>query len=441
MGNAQRTDDRPDLVTPELTAGRSWINDRLPAIRLLPLAILCLSQTIAWSAADDEPVIREPAINAQASDSQTLAPGHADRLRPRHSALAGRLHASLATDPMPTCVEAELQLHLKSDLFGDRDGSRVVVPGDLAASQLWRRLTSDDPSERMPPADSEPNLSAAQIQLIGRWIKAGAPWSGHWSFEPPDAILGHRHPVTAGLATAIDRFIAKPLGIAGLQPSPETDKADIAASRYIRFDRSASDNSRDLINTRRINFPARTNGWVDRLLGSPRYGEHMARAWLDAARYADTDGYQNDRTRYMSPWRDWVIMAMNQNMPYDQFTIEQLAGDMLPDATLYQQVATGFGRNHRINSEGGSIPAEWAAEYVVDRVDTLGTIWLGLTVGCARCHDHKYDPISQREYYRLFAFFNNVPEWGLGPNNGNSPPFIKIPKAWPHLGRRRDAGD
>jgi hypothetical protein len=160
----------------------------------------------------------------------------------------------------------------------------------------------------------------------------------------------------------------------------------------------------------------------------------MARSWLDAARYADTDGYQNDRIRYMSPWRDWVIMALNQNMPYDQFTIEQLAGDMLPGATLHQQVATGFGRNHRINSEGGAIPAEWAVEYVVDRVDTLGTIWLGLTVGCARCHDHKYDPISQREYYRLFAFFNNVPEWGLGPNNGNSPPFIKVPDSWPHLG-------
>jgi hypothetical protein len=159
----------------------------------------------------------------------------------------------------------------------------------------------------------------------------------------------------------------------------------------------------------------------------------MARPWLDAARYADTDGYQNDRTRYMWPWRDWVIMALNENMPFDQFTIEQLAGDMLPNATLFQQIATGFGRNHRINSEGGSIPEEWAVEYVVDRVDTLGTVWLGLTVSCARCHDHKYDPLTQRDYYRLFAFFNNVPEWGLGPNNGNSPPFIAFPKSWPHL--------
>ena len=142
---------------------------------------------------------------------------------------------------------------------------------------------------------------------------------------------------------------------------------------------------------------------VDRLLKSPRYGEHMAVPWLDAARYADTDGYQNDRLRYMWPWRDWVVMALNENMPFDQFTVEQLAGDMLPDATLLQQIATGFNRNHRINSEGGSIPEEWSVEYVVDRVDTTATVWLGLTMGCARCHDHKYDPISQKEYYQLFA--------------------------------------
>ena len=177
---------------------------------------------------------------------------------------------------------------------------------------------------------------------------------------------------------------------------------------------------------------------VDRLLDSPRYGEHMAVAWLDAARYADTDGYQNDRYRYMHVWRDWVVLALNDNKPYDEFLVEQLAGDMLPDATLKQQIATGFCRNHRINSEDGSIPQEWHVENVVDRVDTLGTAILGLTIGCARCHDHKYDPLSAREYYQLFAYFNNVPEWGVGPNNGNSPPFVKVPESWPALSPEED---
>ena len=179
---------------------------------------------------------------------------------------------------------------------------------------------------------------------------------------------------------------------------------------------------------------------IDRLMHSPRYGEQMALPWLEASRYADTDGYQNDRYRYQHVWRDWVIQAFNDNMPYDQFVIEQLAGDMLPGATLTQQIASGFGRNHRINSEDGSIPEEWRTENVVDRVDTFGTVLLGLTIGCARCHDHKYDPISQQEYYQLFAYFNNIAEWGVGPNNGNSPPFIEVPEelAKPFAGRKPD---
>ena len=179
--------------------------------------------------------------------------------------------------------------------------------------------------------------------------------------------------------------------------------------------------------------------FVDRLLESPAFGEHMAVNWLEVARYADTDGYQNDRYRYHHVWRDWVIGAFNANKPYDQFIIDQLAGDMLPKATLTDQIATAFCRNHRINSEDGSIPEEWHVENVVDRVDTFGTAFLGLTVSCARCHDHKYDPISQQDYYELFAYFNNVPEWGVGPNNGNSPPFIKVPASWPNLTKQQDA--
>ena len=166
---------------------------------------------------------------------------------------------------------------------------------------------------------------------------------------------------------------------------------------------------------------------VARLLNSPRYGEHMALAWLDAARYADTSGYQADWERFMWPWRDWVVEAINANLPFDQFTVEQLAGDLLPNATPSQVLATGFNRNHRINDEGGSLDAEFEVEYVVDRVDTTSTVWLGLTAGCARCHDHKYDPISQKEYYRLFAFFNNVPEKGIDGRHGAAKPFIEVP--------------
>ena len=166
---------------------------------------------------------------------------------------------------------------------------------------------------------------------------------------------------------------------------------------------------------------------VDRLLASPRYGERMAARWLDAARYADTNGYQTDAERSMWRWRDWVIEAFNRNMPFDQFTIEQIAGDMLPNATLDQKIATGFNRNHRGNGEGGIIPEEYAVEYVVDRVDTTSTVWLGLTLGCARCHDHKYDPITQKEFYQLFAYFNNVPEKGKAWKYGNSPPVVQAP--------------
>src|SRR5207302_8082208 len=166
---------------------------------------------------------------------------------------------------------------------------------------------------------------------------------------------------------------------------------------------------------------------VDRLLQSPRYGERMATPWLNGARYADTNGYQNDGERVMWRWRDWVIDAFNSNMPFDRFTVEQNAGDMLPRATLDQKIATGFNRNHRGNSEGGIIPEEYQVEYVVDRVDTTFTVWLGLTMGCGKCHDHKYDPLTQKEFYQVFAYFNNVPEHGKAIKYGNSPPFIKAP--------------
>ncbi|GMW03018.1 MAG: hypothetical protein AMXMBFR84_41540 [Candidatus Hydrogenedentota bacterium] len=299
-------------------------------------------------------------------------------------------------------------------------------------SAFVERITSDDAETRMPPPDSHKELTPAQREVLVRWANEGAEYEPHWAFvasvrpEVP-AVRDRKWPVTE-----IDYFILRELEANGLSPSAQADRSTLlrrvtldltglppTAAETESFLSDISDDAYDRV--------------VDRLFASPQYGEHMALDWLEAARYADTDGYQNDRLRYMHVWRDWVILAMNENLPFDQFVIEQLAGDLLPSATLRQQIATGFNRNHRINSENGSLPDEWLVEYVADRVDTFGTVFLGLTMGCARCHDHKYDPVTQREYYGLFAYFNNVPEWGIGPNNGNSPPFVEVPAHWPHL--------
>lgn len=328
--------------------------------------------------------------------------------------------------------QAELRLDLKDNVFADRDGHRLVVPAKTEQSELLLRVTSNDVDARMPPKSEPRQLSSVQIDILRRWVEQGAAWTKHWAFEPakrPElpAVSKREWP-----RNEIDHFVLTRLDREQLSPSTQATRETLI--RRVTLDLTGLPPTPHEIDAFLADdMPGSFERVVDRLLASPRYGEHMARPWLDAARYADTDGYQNDRIRYMWPWRDWVIMALNDNMPFDQFTLEQIAGDMLPNPTLYQQIATGFGRNHRINSEGGSIPAEWAVEYVVDRVDTVGTIWLGLTVGCARCHEHKYDPISQRDYYELFAFFNNVAEWGLGPNNGNSPPFITPPKSWPFV--------
>ena len=313
----------------------------------------------------------------------------------------------------------------------------VIVAGDLDSSELIRRIVADDPDERMPPADSGKELSTKQVELLKRWIESGAEFQSHWAFIPPNKPLVPQIANDDWSSNSIDRFILQQLNQVGLKPNPPADKSTLIRRLSLdltgmpptpnEVDEFVSDAS-----------PNAVGKLVDRLMSSPRYGEHMALPWLEAARYADTDGYQNDRYRYQHVWRDWVIQAFNENMSYDQFIIEQLAGDMLPEPTLRQQIATGFGRNHRINSEDGSIPEEWRTANVVDRVDTFGTVFLGLTIECSRCHDHKYDPISQKDYYRLFAYFNNIAEWGVGPNNGNSPPFIQLPKSWPHLSADED---
>ncbi len=320
----------------------------------------------------------------------------------------------------------KLRFDIEADAKQDLGGRFAIVPGDLAKSEMIRRITAAEPARRMPPEASGRTLTDGEIDTIQRWIEQGAKWESHWSFVAPRRA---RLPETRDRRWSrndIDFFVLDRLEQEGLTPAPEADRATLI--RRVSLDLAGLPPTPAEVDAF-VNdkSPDAYEKVVDRLLASPRYGEHMAARWLDAARYADTNGYQTDAERYMWRWRDWVIEAFNRNLPFDQFTIEQIAGDMLPRATLDQKIATGFNRNHRGNGEGGIIPEEYAVEYVVDRVETTSTVLMGLTLGCARCHDHKYDPFTQKEFYQLFAYFNNVPERGKANKYGNSAPMIPAP--------------
>ena len=336
--------------------------------------------------------------------------------------------------PDSAARQGDLRLDRRADAVADRGGAAAIVPGDPNRSEAYLRIVSQEAGERMPPDDSGLALSAQQRETLRRWIAEGAAYEPHWSFIPP--VQPELPPAAGGGKTAhpIDRFVEARLAKLGVQSNPEADPAVLC--RRLHLDLTglpptiaeveafvAAYGSAKSPDAREQAYAAT----VDRLLASPRYAERMASPWLDAARYADTNGYQTDGPRRMWRWRDWVIDAFHRNQPFDEFTIEQLAGDLLPQPTLAQQIATGFHRNHRMNAEGGIIPEEFLAEYVADRVETTGTVWLGLTIGCARCHDHKYDPITQREFYQLFDFFNRVPEPGKALRDDNSPPTIMAP--------------
>lgn len=322
--------------------------------------------------------------------------------------------------------QADLRLDQESGLLGAAEATGVVVPGNAEASELFQRLLSNDPDLQMPPASSEKQISAVQIETIKGWINAGARWQKHWAFIAPRRPEIPQVKNEAWVRNPIDAFVLARLEREGLTPGPEASRATLirrlsldltglppALSAQDAYFGDGSDQAYERL--------------VDRLLASPQYGERMALEWLDAARFADTSGYQTDGERHMWRWREWVIESFNRNQPFDQFTIEQLAGDLLPNPSLDQLIATGFNRNHRANSEGGIIFDEYLLEYAVDRVETTGTVWLGLTVGCARCHEHKYDPISQKDFYQLIAFFNNIPERGRAIKYGNAAPFVKAP--------------
>jgi Protein of unknown function (DUF1553)/Protein of unknown function (DUF1549)/Concanavalin A-like lectin/glucanases superfamily/Planctomycete cytochrome C len=312
----------------------------------------------------------------------------------------------------------------KGKLRLDREVDARRVLGE--SSELVHRITADDADERMPPQDSGRTLTAAQTETLRRWVAEGARWEKHWAFVPPTRPEPPAVTDAGWPKTPIDRFILARLEQAGMKPSPEADRTTLI--RRMSFDLTGLPPTPAEVDAFLADrSPDPVGRLADRLLASPRYGERMAWRWLDAARYADTNGYQTDAGRDMWRWRDWVIEAYNRNLPFDRFTIEQLAGDLLPGAAMDQRIATGFNRNHRGNGEGGIISEEYAVEYVADRVETTSTVWLGLTVGCCRCHDHKFDPFTQREFYQLFAYFNNVPEKGRAEKFGNSPPYIKAP--------------
>ena len=319
--------------------------------------------------------------------------------------------------------EADLRLDVPEGAFAKRDGGQALVPGKPEESLVWQRITATDPDEVMPPPDSHLKLNASEKQLIRQWIAEGAEYKEHWALiaplrpevpEPPNATV--RNP--------IDAFISHRLLRDGLRQSPAADKATLIRrlSLDLRGLPPAPEEVSAFLND---NAPDAYEKLVDRFLDDPSYGERMAWPWLNAARYADSNGYQGDGERTMWPWRDWVVDAFNRNIPWDDLTIWQLAGDLLPNATMEQRLATGFLRNHPINGEGGRIAEENRVDYVMDMTETTGTVWLALTFNCCRCHDHKYDALTQEEYYKLSAFFNQTPVNG-GGGNPRTPPVLAV---------------
>lgn len=320
-----------------------------------------------------------------------------------------------------------LRLDRREDaLVGGKSGKPAIVPSNTGSSELVRRLQSTDPDDRMPPDEKGQPLTEAQRALLIRWISEGAEYKAHWAFIKPELPPLPAVKKTAWARNPLDLFVLERLEQEGIEPRPEADRSTLI--RRASLDLTGLPPRPEEIDAFLADTaPNAYERLVDRLLASAHYGERMAVDWLDAARYADTHGYHIDSARDMTAWRDGVIRAFNENQRFDQFTVEQIAGDLLPDASPRQKVASGFNRNHMINYEGGAIPDEYHTAYIIDRINTTTTTWLGLTVACAQCHDHKYDPITTRDYYGLFAIFNGVPENGLDGRNGNAVPIVKLP--------------
>lgn len=318
--------------------------------------------------------------------------------------------------------EGQRQAELR---FDEEAGIRKSFSGGLAKSEAWRRITSIDPDEKMPPADSHLELKTEQIAVLKQWIERGATWEGHWSFIPPARPAIPQVQGKGWVRNPIDRFILQRLEAEGLTPGEEADRERLLRRVYFdltglppdiqQIDAFLNDTSDDAYEK-----------VIDELLASKAFGERMALMWMDAARYGDSSVFHADGPRDMWPWRDWVINAYNSNKPFDEFTVEQLAGDLLPNATNEQRIATGFNRNNATTDEGGAIAEEFRVEYAVDRVKTTSMVWLGLSLECAQCHNHKYDPITMTDYYRFFAFFNQASDPGMQTRRGNQSPVVDV---------------
>ncbi|QDU51610.1 Planctomycete cytochrome C [Gimesia panareensis] len=322
-------------------------------------------------------------------------------------------HCFTCHGPDSATRAAGLRLDQRASATGKADsGKSAITPGKVQSSELMHRITASDENERMPPLEGAKPLNAKQIATLKAWIEQGAKYEAHWAFIAPKQPALPKVQNAAWPKNKIDVFVLARLERAGIQPAREAQRETLI--RRVAFDLTGLPPTlKEIDEFLADQSPNAYANMVDRYLASPAYGEHMARYWLDLARYADSNGYQYDTEREQWVWRDWVINAYNENKPFDKFTIEQLAGDLLPDATDQQRLATGFNRNHGITIEGGIIDEEYRTEYVMDRLVTTGEVWLALTIGCARCHEHKFDPISQQEFYQLYAFFNQVPERGM----------------------------
>src|SRR5688572_9530444 len=323
--------------------------------------------------------------------------------------------------------KAKLRLDQHEDaLKPAKSGDYAIVPGDTKKSTLVERITTEDEDDVMPPPKTKKKLSPQQKELLTRWIAEGAKWQSHWAFEAPKRPAPPEVKNEKWVRNEVDQFVLQRLEKEKLKPAPEADKPTLV--RRATLDLTGLPPTPEEVDAFLADkSPGAYEKVVDRLLNSPRYGENMARYWLDAARYADSHGYHIDSERSMWKWRDWVINAFNDNMPYDQFTVEQLAGDLLPEASVDQKVASGYVRCNMSTGEGGAITGEYQAKYTFDRMETTSTIWMGLTMTCARCHTHKYDPITHKEYYSLYSFFNNLNEAVMDGNRPNPDPFIKLP--------------
>jgi hypothetical protein len=321
--------------------------------------------------------------------------------------------------------KADLRLDTQEGLFATLDGVAMVSPGKPEASSLVERIRTHDPDDLMPPPESKNPMTQDQIDLLTTWVEQGAEWEGHWAFVAPRVPDLPQVNQSDWTRNPIDHFVLSKLESNGLPPNEAADRATLI--RRVAFDLTGLPPSPAEVKAFEENTdPSAYEQMVDDYLNSQKFGERMALAWMDLARYGDSSVYHADGPRYMWLWRDYVINAYNDNKPFDQFTIEQLAGDQIPGADTWQKVASGFNRNHGTTDEGGAIAEEYRVEYIVDRVKTTSMVWLGLTMECGQCHEHKYDPISQKEYYQFYAFFNQASDPGMQTRNGNEAPFVRF---------------